>query len=400
MTKAWPDGLVEENYSPHTSLGAQTIHCGPRGELQLETQTPWLACSLHMCIPNPEAFIPKPLYLKPWAKVFRCLCQGPFQRAKWGTLKTFSPQWLIVVVIVQLLSLLWLFCNPMDCSRTGSPVHRISQARILEWVATSFSRGSSQPRDWTHISCIGRWVLYHWATREAHNDSCSVLLHSQHSPQPHPPGSGSRNLPEASVWGSPSMRWPQRLHQSPWPPACCPMEEMEQGHQCFLWFKPLAYISGWVTKGFAMTFIWACCCFNQPLWQPRWQPRYLSNSAELMTINNVSGNNLIHTSFLIHASTHVQEPAHPWNKCPEMEFSHLKRLFHQFISWVFALSLLFHPPCSSWVYRRMGSLRLTALAWGGLCSKEFNLAQREVWALFFWRLDPWFHGAPKPTHHS
>ena len=54
----------------------------------------------------------------------------------------------------------------VDCSRAGSSVHRISQARILEWVAISSSRGSSQPRDRTHISCIGGWFLYHWATKE------------------------------------------------------------------------------------------------------------------------------------------------------------------------------------------------------------------------------------------
>ena len=45
-------------------------------------------------------------------------------------------------------------CNPMDYSPLGSSVHGISQARMLEWVAISFSRGSSQPRDWTHISRI------------------------------------------------------------------------------------------------------------------------------------------------------------------------------------------------------------------------------------------------------
>jgi len=60
----------------------------------------------------------------------------------------------------------WLFCDPMDCSLPCSPVHGISQARILEWVAIDFSRGSSQPRDWTHISCLGRQILYPWATRE------------------------------------------------------------------------------------------------------------------------------------------------------------------------------------------------------------------------------------------
>ena len=64
------------------------------------------------------------------------------------------------------LSHVRLFWNPMDCSPPGSSVHGISQARILEWVAISFSRGSSQPRDWTCISCIGRRVLYPWDTRE------------------------------------------------------------------------------------------------------------------------------------------------------------------------------------------------------------------------------------------
>ena len=44
--------------------------------------------------------------------------------------------------------------NPMGCSPPGSSVHGISQARILEWVAISFSRGSSWPRDWTQVSCI------------------------------------------------------------------------------------------------------------------------------------------------------------------------------------------------------------------------------------------------------
>ena len=56
----------------------------------------------------------------------------------------------------------------MDCSLLGSSVHGISQARILEWVAISFSRGSSWFRDQTHVSCIaGRFftILYHWGTK-------------------------------------------------------------------------------------------------------------------------------------------------------------------------------------------------------------------------------------------
>ena len=57
--------------------------------------------------------------------------------------------------------------QPMDCSPPGSSVCEIFQTRILEWVAMPSSRGSSRPRDRTRISCvccIGRWILYHWAT--------------------------------------------------------------------------------------------------------------------------------------------------------------------------------------------------------------------------------------------
>ena len=56
------------------------------------------------------------------------------------------------------------FGTPMDCNPPGSSVHRIFQARILEWVAVFFSRESSRTRDQTHVYCIGRQILYHWAT--------------------------------------------------------------------------------------------------------------------------------------------------------------------------------------------------------------------------------------------
>ena len=57
--------------------------------------------------------------------------------------------------------------DPMDCSLPGSSVHGIFQARILDWVAISFSRGSSRPRDWTCVSCIIGRRFTIWATREA-----------------------------------------------------------------------------------------------------------------------------------------------------------------------------------------------------------------------------------------
>ena len=68
-------------------------------------------------------------------------------------------------------------CNPRDCSPPGSSVYGISRARILEQVAISFSRGSSRPGDLTPISCIGRWVLYHWATWRLFTGWPRVLTH-------------------------------------------------------------------------------------------------------------------------------------------------------------------------------------------------------------------------------
>ena len=72
--------------------------------------------------------------------------------AKCCHIKTF------VVIVVQSLSFVQL-CIPMDCSLPGSSDRGIFQARILEWVAISFSRGSSWTKDWTRVSCIGRWFF-------------------------------------------------------------------------------------------------------------------------------------------------------------------------------------------------------------------------------------------------
>ena len=74
------------------------------------------------------------------------------------------------IVIECMLGHVQLFATPMDCSSLSFSVHGISQARILEWVAISSSRGSPLPKDWTWISCVsciaGRFFTI-WATREA-----------------------------------------------------------------------------------------------------------------------------------------------------------------------------------------------------------------------------------------
>ena len=70
-----------------------------------------------------------------------------------------EAQGLVEVDLLAILNLLfspssWLtLCDLIEYSPPGSCVHEISQARILEWVAISFCRGSSQTSDWTHISC-------------------------------------------------------------------------------------------------------------------------------------------------------------------------------------------------------------------------------------------------------
>ena len=57
-------------------------------------------------------------------------------------------------------------CKLMDGSPQGSSAQGISQASILDWIAIFYSRGSSQPKNQTCVSCIGRWILYHCTTRE------------------------------------------------------------------------------------------------------------------------------------------------------------------------------------------------------------------------------------------
>ena len=86
-----------------------------------------------------------------------------------------------VCVCVFMLSRVWLFVTPWTVARHGSFL-----ARILEWVVISYSRGSSWPRDQTHISCsscIGWWILFHWATWEAQvsTQGSPLVIHFLHS---------------------------------------------------------------------------------------------------------------------------------------------------------------------------------------------------------------------------
>ena len=84
-----------------------------------------------------------------------------------------NGKWKVTVLGAQLSLTLR---NPMDCSPPGSSVHGILQVKILKWVAFPFSRGSSQPRDQTQVSCIAGRFFTIWAIREAHGMRNKAIL--------------------------------------------------------------------------------------------------------------------------------------------------------------------------------------------------------------------------------
>ena len=104
--------------------------------------------------------------------LFACLLFNFHGSIVWLNIHTCTHSWLtkFCYLKVKLLSHVQL-CDPMDCSLPGFSIHGIFQARVLEWVAISFSRGSSWPRDQTQVSCIAGRRFTLWATREAHQSS-------------------------------------------------------------------------------------------------------------------------------------------------------------------------------------------------------------------------------------
>ena len=113
--------------------------------------------SLH-CLPGPEPNIPSTLvFMSFWESNENLNCLWPLLASS------------VTSVVSDSLP-------PMDYSPPGSSVHGILQARILEQVVISFSRGSSQPRDGTHVLCISRQILYHWAIMEARASDRNMLI--------------------------------------------------------------------------------------------------------------------------------------------------------------------------------------------------------------------------------
>ena len=136
-------------------------------------------------------------------------------------------------------------CDPTNCSPPGSSIHGILQARTLEWVAISSSRGSSRPRDETHISCIG-WNphLLRWM---------KVVSHSSTTPRKNPPKnkqtSGSSIMILDLVLNSRGVRlaWMWR--------ECCV-------HTCrILWWQRATVLSA-----FPRNQLWVALCVRHHWW--------------------------------------------------------------------------------------------------------------------------------------
>ena len=99
------------------------------------------------------------LFLSWWAETLCCVLKWAEPRMRQGEYPGHSPDVGSESQSPQFLQSCLPLCNAMDCSPPGSSAHGIFQARILEWVAISFSRGSSQPRDRTHVFCIADRLL-------------------------------------------------------------------------------------------------------------------------------------------------------------------------------------------------------------------------------------------------
>ena len=106
------------------------------------------------------------IHVNPWL-IHVNIWQKPLQHCKVISLQLIKMKKKMCVCSV-LQSCLTL-CDPVSYSPPGSSVHEIFQARLQQWCAISFSRGSSRPRDLTQVSCIGRWIIYLWATWDTPN---------------------------------------------------------------------------------------------------------------------------------------------------------------------------------------------------------------------------------------
>ena len=180
MQRLLEDRAASFTPSPPSSFCSITRGC----RLDCRSRPPSLTpCNLHSLLSRPPHGLSKPFPLSlnhyPWPPGLppHLLSTLPHQAPCWGWLWSalsplLTPRFQCKrLCCAQLLQSCPTLCDPVDYSPPGSSVHGILQARVLEWVAISFSRGSSQPRDRTQVSCIAGRRFTVWATRK-----CSISL--------------------------------------------------------------------------------------------------------------------------------------------------------------------------------------------------------------------------------
>ena len=143
----------------------------------------WIFCILSHFLRRKKKYF-EAASTKPWHSVIHLRVEGSYLWPQSSKVRTLQEDTEMMCILDAGLSSTntWLnfwwsevtqfcltLCDPTDGSLPGSTVHRIFQARILEWAAISFSSGPSQPRDQTWVSCITDRRFTIWATREAHN---------------------------------------------------------------------------------------------------------------------------------------------------------------------------------------------------------------------------------------
>ena len=170
-SRIWPDhaGLV---FLLRSSWGFSNCPRAPLGcDKSTSTRSPFLPRCSRKLQRGPETYQQRGLleadfFHKHWVLQFSLHIDWYQWPQRWESklpTSTYpSEGWQVTV---KSLSRVPTLCDPMDCSLPGSSLHGILQARVLEWVAVSFSRGSSRPRDQTRVSCIPGRRLNLWATR-------------------------------------------------------------------------------------------------------------------------------------------------------------------------------------------------------------------------------------------
>ena len=157
-----------------------------RGKLRLWAALEFIYLRLHRPLWSSQTLRPGhltcclPSHSVSWVKRFFDLLFGFLLSFKLIRSWTCRTSWCLVPKSC-------LFCNPMDCSPPASSLHGISQARIQEYVAMMYSRGSSRPRDQTFISCISAQIFYHWCRL---GSACR-------------PGAGDKSLSPSYIWTHP-----------------------------------------------------------------------------------------------------------------------------------------------------------------------------------------------------